>query len=106
MDNTTIIQVSVTGMSSSANPCIFKTVVLKSHEDILMHLTEADTKYVIKWIFDLNGQTLIVPPNCILDFDGGQIKNGSIIWSSTKVLNRYQYEILSNITESGERIDL
>jgi len=36
-------------------------------------------KYIIKWDFDLGGQTIKVPKNCILEFDGGSLKNGTII---------------------------
>jgi len=42
-----------------------------------------DMKYVIKWDFDLNGKTITVPNNCILEFDGGTLKNGTIIGQDT-----------------------
>jgi hypothetical protein len=80
--------------------------VLTVNTDLAPQVTSENTKYVVKWIYDLGGSTIRIPKGCILDFDGGQLKNGKIIWDNTKILNRYQYEILRNITESGERIDL
>ena len=46
-----------------------------------------NTKYVIKWDYDLNGQTITVPKNCILEFDGGTLKNGTIIGQDTVINN-------------------
>lgn len=40
-------------------------------------------KYVIKWDFDLCGKTITVPEGCILEFDGGTLKNGTIIGQDT-----------------------
>lgn len=45
------------------------------------------TKYVIKWNFDLDGKTITVPENCALEFDGGSLKNGTIIGQDTFVNN-------------------
>ena len=100
------INVIVTGLKPQSVPCVFRTVVLKSNMNIFSQMTEISTKYVIKWNYDLEGNTLTVPIGCILDFDGGQLQNGSIQWSETKVFNPYKYEILKNITESGEKIEL
>ena len=100
------INVIVKGVPSSQLPCIFRTQMLTVNTDLVPQIASENTKYVVRWIYDLGGRTLRIPRGCILDFDGGQIRNGSIIWNSTKVLNRYKYEILRGITESGERIDL
>lgn len=50
-------------------------------------------KYVIKWDFDLNGETITVPENCILEFDGGSLKNGTIIGQDTVFINVGDVEI-------------
>lgn len=42
-------------------------------------------KYVIRWDFDLNGKTILVPENCILEFDGGTLSNGTIIGQDTYI---------------------
>lgn len=59
-------------------------------------------KYVIKWDFDLNGQTITVPKNCILEFDGGSLKNGTIIGQDTLFINVGDVEIWGeNLTREG-----
>lgn len=45
------------------------------------------TKYVIKWNFDLDGKTITVPEKCVLEFDGGSLRNGTIIGQDTFVNN-------------------
>lgn len=100
------IDVIVTGLNPSALPCVFKTIVLKSNEDIFTQVNQPNIKYVIKWNYDLGGETLNVPAGCIFVFDGGQLSNGHIQWNVTKVLNQFRYETLKNITESGDKIEL
>ena len=46
-----------------------------------------NVKYVIKWNYDLLGGTITIPKNCILEFDGGSISNGTIIGQDTLVIN-------------------
>lgn len=87
-------------------PYVFKTVNLVWGTDIFQQVCEENAKYVIKWIFDLKGRTLEIPKNCILEFDGGRLRNGTIVWDSTKVLNLYGYDILQDIVEEGNRFTL
>lgn len=100
----TRIDVTVSGLRSSSIPCVFRTVVLKSNEDIFSQMQQTDTKYVIKWNYNLEGNTLSLPVRCIVEFDGGQLSNGTIHWNNTKVLDLYKYEYLHNITETGDKI--
>ena len=100
------INVTVSGLNPSTIPSVYKTVVLKSNSDIFSQVNQEYTKYVIKWNYNLQGNTLNIPNGCIFDFDGGQLSNGKIHWNNTKVLNLYQYDILKNITESGNKIIL
>ena len=86
--------------------CIFQTKILKYGIPLSEQLVDINTKYVVKWCFDLETGGIEIPSNCILEFDGGQISNGSIHWSSTKIHNPYKYDILVNITESGTKIVL
>lgn len=59
-------------------------------------------KYVIKWDFDLNGKTITVPKNCILEFDGGSLKNGTIIGQDTLFINVGDVDIWGeNLTREG-----
>lgn len=45
-----------------------------------------NTIYVIKYDFDLDGNTITLPNNCILYFQGGSIKNGYIKLNKAKIL--------------------
>ena len=61
------------------------------------------TKYVIKWDFDLDGKTITVPENCVLEFDGGSLRNGTIIGQDTFVNNVGGVETIfgTGITQEG-----
>ena len=45
-----------------------------------------NTIYIIKYDFDLDGNTITLPNNCILYFQGGSIKNGYIKLNKAKIL--------------------
>ena len=38
----------------------------------------ANTIYHIQYDYDLNGQTITLPAGCVLEFDGGSVKNGTL----------------------------
>lgn len=84
------ILVQVTGPQQA--PATYTTKVLKANMvngvNILTQLdfTNPNTKYVIKWDFDLKGETIEIPRNCILEFDGGSISNGTIIMNDTQII--------------------
>lgn len=90
---------------------VYTTKVLKpnthsmqcQHKNILTQemVCCEDCKYVIKWKYDLNGQSIEIPENCILEFDGGSLSNGTIVGNDTKIVNLYDYSILSEVTLEG-----
>lgn len=41
-------------------------------------ISSSNTIYHIQYDYDLNGASITIPDNCILDFDGGTIVNGTI----------------------------
>ena len=49
-------------------------------------IAQSNTIYEIRYDFDLNGNEIIVPAGCILDFQGGSFSNGTIVFNSTLVL--------------------
>jgi hypothetical protein len=49
-------------------------------------INRAGTIYRIQYDYNLQGQTIQMPANCVLFFDGGSISNGSIILNNTLVL--------------------
>ena len=47
--------------------------------------TQSNTIYEIRYDFDLNGEEITIPEDCILDFQGGSFSNGTIIGNNTSV---------------------
>ncbi|GEM_PF-5751307 len=72
---------------SSAHFVCAHNVVLKKCVSLSKQMTLENTYYEIKDDFDLNGKTLIVPANSTLDFKGGSIQNGEIVFNSTSIKN-------------------
>lgn len=48
-------------------------------------ISEANTIYIIQYDYDLQGQTITVPKNCVLQFEGGSFSNGSIVGNNTAI---------------------
>ena len=64
-----------------------KTIVLGKKDKVSIP-TSADVKtsgavYVIEGVLDLNGKELEILENCRLDFQGGEIRNGCVIFNKT-----------------------
>ena len=102
----TKINVIIRGQSKQDTDSVLKNVTLMSNIAFQDQVIQEDTIYTIKWNYNLNGATVNIPARCVLDFTGGKLSNGTINWNGTKILNRYQYSILENITETGDKIIL
>ena len=63
-------------------------------------VSDANTIYVIQYDYDLNGQSITIPSGCTLLFEGGSIKNGTIVGNSTTI-EAAQECIFDSITFSG-----
>ena len=74
-------------------------------------ISKSNTKYIVKWNFDLDGKTINIPKNCIIEIDGGCLSNGTLhgfdqpsgfgtILVNTNGLP--EEEILVNVTRTGE----
>lgn len=50
-------------------------------------INKANTIYVIQYDYDLKEANINIPENCVLNFIGGAIGNGTIIGNKTKVIN-------------------
>lgn len=72
-----VVNVTVGGQEKPSN-YTYKTVILKSSLPFAEQVTEPNCIYVIKWDYDLGGETVTIPENCILDFQGGSIANGTL----------------------------
>lgn len=59
-----------------------------------------NTIFEVRYDFDLNGEEVTIPANCVLKFEGGKISNGSLIGGDTR-MSAPQTEIFNNITIKG-----
>lgn len=48
-------------------------------------MNTANTIYHIQYDYDLNGQTITLPAGCVLEFDGGSVKNGTVEGQNTVI---------------------
>ena len=53
----------------------------------LSSLKQVNTRYIIRYDFNLNKNTWEVPENSILVFEGGSIRNGIIVGNNTTIVN-------------------
>jgi len=61
-------------------------------------MNTANTIYHIQYDYDLNGQTITLPANVTLQFEGGSLANGTIVGNNTLIQGRTD---LSGATLSG-----
>ena len=64
-------------------------------------LSRKNTKYIIRYDYDLEGETIEVPEGCILEFDGGSFFNGKLKFNDTQIINLLDYEIFKDIELEG-----
>lgn len=48
----------------------------------------SNTRYIIQYDYDLNGATINLPDNCVLDFQGGSLSNGSMKGTGIRTVNK------------------
>ena len=60
-------------------------------------MAEPNTIYEIRYDFDLSGETINVPEGCVLKFEGGSLKNGTVNFNNTELLGN----VLFNTTVTG-----
>lgn len=73
-------------------------------------INESNTIYEIRYNFDLDGKSIIIPNGCSLRFNGGLLSNGKLVGDDTKVEFIGEYAGFNDITLlgtwSGHIIDL
>lgn len=42
-------------------------------------INQENTRYILQYDYDLNGQTITIPANCVIEFEGGSISNGKLL---------------------------
>lgn len=96
----TTINAIISGPVNS--PCQYKSIILFGGSNFKDQLNTPNAKYIIKHDFNLNGETVTIPENCILAIDGGSIANGILVGNHTVLLNVNKVNnILNNVTLSG-----
>ena len=81
----------------------YRTTILKNNIGFKEQV-EGDSpncKYVIKWNYDLEGESVLIPENCILEFDGGTLSNGTITGQDTFIINQSEVEVFDNVEMTG-----
>ena len=66
-------------------------------------VNEENTRYIIRYAFDLSGKTITMPAGCELVFEGGIIENGTIDLNKCKLTGMVgeESEYLPNVTCSN-----
>lgn len=64
-------------------------------------INTTNTRYIIQYDYDLNGEEITIPEGCILDFQGGSFSIGSIIFNETSINASSTKQIFNNIKISG-----
>lgn len=57
-----------------------------------------NTIYEVRYDFDLNGETIEMQEGCTLKFEGGMLKNGTITFNDTKIINNLFTHIDSSLS--------
>lgn len=75
--------------------------ILRTGETFAEQITEADTIYVIRYDFDLDGEEVTIPAGCVLEFDGGSISNGTLNGDNTVIWSGLEKIFETDITIGG-----
>lgn len=59
--------------------------ILRKNSTFASQLTAANTIYEIRYDYDLDGQTVTIPANCVLKFNGGKLGNGTLVGQNTTI---------------------
>lgn len=78
----------------------YEYVVFRKDVPLGRQIKKEHAIYVIKYDFNLRGDTLQMPSECILKFEGGHLKNGSIVFDNTIIESTYS-DVFSQIAVGG-----
>lgn len=79
----------------------FGYVILRKNKTFVEQVNKENTIYEIRYSFDLNNNSVIIPNNCILNFKGGSIINGTLIGTNTKIIANKEQIFNLNINFDG-----
>ena len=92
---------------STIIPSLYVTTTLKPNMtddgNILTQVMVGNekTKYVIKWSYDLQGETITIPEHCLIEFDGGSFTNGTLVGQDTILIYHQQLSDVLTATLDG-----
>lgn len=78
--------------NGSSTPKVYRTVILKPNIINGVNVLSQDlfaydnTKYIIKYTYDLLGEEIVIPENCVVEFDGGSVNNGTLVGQNTGLI--------------------
>lgn len=76
-------------------------VILRKNKSFAEQLTAENIIYEIRYDFDLDGESVTVPAGCVLQFVGGSLQNGVLVFQNT-CIKADAVQIFSDIDYSGK----
>lgn len=64
-------------------------------------MNKANTRYIIQYDYDLDGETITMPEGCTLDFQGGSLKNGTLRGNGTCINSSLEYIFKNSFILTG-----
>lgn len=97
-----VINAIISGPTNNP-PKQYQQFVILANRGFAEQVTQPNTKYIVKHDFDLGGQSITLPENCILEIDGGSISNGTLVGDNTVLVNsnKQNKSDILNVTISG-----
>lgn len=94
--------ISTVGKTSSGAEIYVNDEDIEVDKNILTQaaINQPNTIYEIRYDFDLYGAEIVIPEDCVLKFEGGSFKNGTLIGSNTKIVP-INVVVFSNISING-----
>lgn len=80
-----------------------KNIVSSINKNILTQdmIKKTNTRYIIQYDYDLNGEEITISKGCILDFQGGSFSNGVIIGDRTGIAGHPVYNVFNDTIIKG-----
>ena len=75
-------------------------IIVRESDTLASKLVTTNAIYEIRYDFDLSNNTIEIPANSILFFNGGKIKNATVVGADTCIIAD-NYLIFDNVTFSG-----
>lgn len=69
-------------------------IILRQNKTFKEQVTQPNTIYEIRYDFDLREETVEIPSNCVLKFEGGDILNGYVYGNGLKRIKSYDEDLM------------